>query len=228
MLVASGTSFSLGQNVGMMTNAEYVIQCKTDGWDADYLNTGSSADYLTDEEKNIILATNMVRTNPGKFAELYVSEVIGYYQGKLLIYPSETPIMTREGKAPAVQLYNVLLKTKPMGILFPSLGMSKAAVEHAQSQSKNGRTGHGFRNATGKRLMKYGQWQVCMGENISYGPQSGHRALIALLIDDNVRSRGHRKNILNKNFNRIGVGSSPHKRYRWSFVITYACEYVET
>jgi hypothetical protein len=216
-----------GQNQGMMSNAEYVSQCKSDGWDADYLNTGANADFLNDEEKNLILATNMVRTDPQKFAELYVKEVIGYYQGKLLIYPSETPIMTKEGKTPALQLYKSLLKTTPIGILFPSPGMSTASKDHALSQSKNGRTGHGFRNASSKRLLQYGQWQVCMGENISYGPQSGHRALIALLIDDNVRSRGHRKNILNKQFNRIGVGSAEHKRYRWSFVVTYACDYVE-
>jgi len=218
---------SIGQNQGVMTNTEYVVKCKSDGWDADYLNTGALAYFLNDEEKNMILATNMVRTDPQKFAELYVKEIIGYYQGKLLIYPSEPPIKTKEGKTAALQLHKLLLKTSPMGILFPSPGMSKASKDHALSQGQNGRTGHGFRNASSKRLLQYGQWQICMAENISYGSQSGHRALISLLIDDNVRSRGHRKNILNKDFNRIGVGSSEHKRYKWSFVITYSCEYVE-
>jgi uncharacterized protein YkwD len=215
------------QTAGMMSNSEYAEYCKLQGWDVNYLNTGANAPFLNDEEKNMILATNMVRTNPAKFADLYVKEISNYYQGKMLVYPGETPIITREGKTAVLQLHKVLLKTKPMGILFPSPGMSQAAVDHAKSQSKNGKTGHGPRNASSKRLNSHGQWQVCMGENISYGPTSGHRALLNLLIDDGVRSRGHRVNILNPKYNKIGVGSETHKRYRWSFVATYACEFIE-
>lgn len=211
----------------LLTNLEFAEQCRAEGWDVDFLNTGAAAGFLSDEEKNHILATNMARTNPTKYAELYVKEVMSYYQGKELIYPGEIPIMTKEGKTPVLQLYRQMLKTQPMGILFPSPGMSLAAQNHADSQIKNGKVGHGPRNASSKRLLQYGQWQISMGENISYGPQSGHRSLIALLIDDGVRSRGHRKNIFNKEYNRIGVGSAPHKKYRWSFVITYAAEYVE-
>ncbi len=210
-----------------VTNKEYAEQCKADGWDVDLLNTGANAEFLTDEEKNMILATNMVRTNPPKFAELYVKEVAGFFQGRNLVYPTEMPVITKEGKSAAVQLYKELQKTKPVGILFPSHGMSAASRKHAYDQAKSGKVGHGRRNETNKRLSEFGTWQVCMGENIAYGFESGHRALIALLIDDGVRSRGHRKNILKKEYNRIGVGSAAHKKYRWSFVVTYACDYVE-
>jgi len=215
------------QQNATLSNQEYAMQCRNDGWNVELLNTAANADYLTDEEKNLVLATNMVRTDPPKFAELYVSEVIGYYQGRLLKYPFEIPIETQEGKAPAVQVYRILLKTKPMGILYPSAGMSRAARDHAESLSVSGRIGHGSGNAPAKRLQKFGKWTGCMGENISYGPETGYRVLIALLIDDGVSARGHRKVILEERFTRIGVGSAPHKRYGKSFVVTYACDYAD-
>ncbi len=210
----------------VLTNVEYASKCKADGWNIEKLNTASASDYLNDEEKNLILATNMVRSDPAKFAELYVKEIIDIYLGKVLVLPSEISLQTQEGKLPAMQLYRVLLKTKPMNILFPSKGMSLAAKDHAQSQSASGRTGHGPGNA-GKRLMNYGKWEKCMGENIAYGYTTAHYALLALLIDDGVPSRGHRQNILNPEFRKIGVGSATHRRYGWSFVVTYACDYTD-
>ncbi len=212
---------------GTLTNSQYASLCRADGWNVDELNTGLNSGYLTEEEKNLILATNMVRTDPAKFAELYVKEVIGYYNGKYLMYPGETPILTKEGRTPATQLYRQLMSINPMGILIPSPGMSKAARNHAQSQSISGQTGHGPTNSLSKRLNQQGTWHKCMGENITYGPKYGHHAVLELLIDDNVRSRDHRRNILDTEYTFIGVGSATHKKYRWTFVVTYACAYTE-
>jgi hypothetical protein len=213
---------------GTQTNIDYASKCKADGWNVDLLNTASSSDFLSDEEKNLILATNMVRSNPAKFAELYVKELLGYYRGKQILYPMEDPVTTKEGITPASQLYRILLRTKPMGILTPSEGMSLAALDLAQRQSISGRTGHEDRNSLNRRLSQFGKWRGCIAENIAYGYTSGHYALLALLIDDGVPSRGHRQAILNPEFQMIGIGSATHKRYGWSFVIAYACDYTDT
>ena len=46
-------------------------------------------------------------------------------------------------------------------------------------------------------------------ENLSFGIQEIRKALINLLIDEEVEARGHRKNILRKNINLVAVYEIP-------------------
>ena len=48
------------------------------------------------------------------------------------------------------------------------------------------------------------------------------------MIDDGVKSRGHRKNIMNKDFKTTGIGfANKHKLYGCECVLDYAGEYTE-
>jgi len=76
-----------------------------------------------------------------------------------------------------------------------------------------------------ERVNKCGAWGSTIGENISYGSTGGQDIVFALIVDDGVSSRGHRKNIFNPKFLLMGSGTSTHKGYRTMTVIDYAGTY---
>ncbi|WGK69756.1 CAP domain-containing protein [Candidatus Haliotispira prima] len=200
-----------------------------DGWDVSKLDTARDLAYLGQDEKDVILAQNAVRSNPRKFAELYVREVQSYYSGSLLEYPGEIRIQTREGRRAADELYRELQRQKPLPLLQPSRGMSQAAADHGADQARSGDTGHRGRDGSQPfdRINRHGKWGKTAGENISYGDGTGLRIILQLMIDDGVASRGHRVNILNKDFRIVGVAIDRHPQYGHSCTITYAGSYRE-
>ena len=59
------------------------------------------------------------------------------------------------------------------------------------------------------------------GENIDYGKKSPEQVIVALMIDDGVKDRGHRKNIFSKGFKKMGAFTGHHPKYTQSTVIDY-------
>ncbi len=207
-----------------MSNNDYVDRLKDDGWPVDSLNTAATASYLSDEEKNMILAMNLIRYNPSRYAELYVQEAIGYYRGMEFHYPGlGYTLRTREGVAPARELYQELKQASPCPIFYPCKGLSKAARSHANYQSRNGQTGHEGQGGTRARIERQGIWIERIAENITYGHSSAHLAVLGLMIDDGVPDRGHRKNMLNEVISVAGVAWATHPRYQGGvYVIKHA------
>lgn len=67
-----------------------------------------------------------------------------------------------------------------------------------------------------ERVKRYCGWGIRIGENCQFGatPDGGHEAVLQLLIDDGIATRGHRKNIFNPDYAYIGVGVAPHGGYK--------------
>ena len=208
-----------------LSNEEYAARLEADGWPVKELNTAIDHHYLDDEEKNLVLAHNLVRYDPEKFARLYVTEYITYFDGKEFHYPGRDLIMlTKEGSEPAVELYWELRNTEPLGILFPSQGLHEAAVSHADYLVRNEIRGHGGQGGLMARIEREGEWERQIGENIAYGNFSPHDALMYMLINDKVEERTHRKNILSPGFRFIGVAMDYHPLFPDGeiYVINYA------
>jgi uncharacterized protein YkwD len=74
---------------------------------------------------------------------------------------------------------------------------------------------------------RYGRWHGRVSENISFGPATARAVVLALLIDDGVPDRGHRRNILDPNVRIAGVSCGPHKSYRLMCDIVHAAAYTE-
>lgn len=193
-------------------------------WNIQELNTAIDAHYLTSYEKEIILEINKLRNDPAKYASDYIEPLKSQYQGKLLYYPGDLPLKTREGIRALEECIRELKNTDSLPILSPSPGLSKAAADHVADQSINGGIGHKGKDKSGyrERIERYGIWSRRIAENIAYGNVSPQQIVIYLLIDDGIPSRGHRKNFLNKEMNLIGIATGYHPSYKKMCVMDFA------
>ena len=198
-------------------------------WDIKTLDTAANVDYLTGIEKDVILEMNKVRTNPKKYAELYIQPRLRYFSGNNYSVPGQITIVTQEGATAVNGCITALNRANSVGILTPERGLSLAAKDHVTDQSRTGQTGHNGsdRSTPETRMRRYGAFggSWTLGENIAYGDTTGREIVCSLLIDDGVPSRGHRTNIMNRAFTQTGVGYGTHTQYRTSCTITYANGY---
>jgi uncharacterized protein YkwD len=210
----------------VMLPAVVLAQSEDSLWPEE-LNTAKNASYLNELEKNVILELNKVRSNPKRFAEEYMEELRVAYSGKIFTYPGQNPVKSKEGVRPLEDCIQVLMSTRPMQILNPAEGLTKASAELIADQKKNGGIGHITKNGSTpqNRIEKYGDWDVCLAENITYGSFEARQIVIALLIDDGVQDRAHRKNILNPCFRFAGVSMGGHPAYETICALDYAGEY---
>lgn len=184
-------------------------------------------DRLTGVEAAVVEEVNLVRSDPARYARTCLVPLRSYYRGRLLCYPGKIPVATTEGVAALDECIRVLQRSRPVATLSPSGGLSKAARDHALDQGRTGKTGHEGSDGSSmlERIERYGTWEGAAGENISYGFTDAREIVAALLIDDGVPSRGHRRNLLEGRFTRVGVGTGPHRVYRGMCVIDFAGGY---
>lgn len=196
-------------------------------WPVKKLDTARDVTYLSTEEKDIIFELNKVRYDPVKYARESIQWMGVFYEGKLLKLPGKEILETEEGKAAFDDCIKVMEQSKPAPLLYPSKGMSKACMLLVYDQSQTGETGHrGSGNSTPvDRVKKFGNFEGDYAENIHYGNCDPIFVVISLLIDDGVRSRGHRKTILDPSFNHTGIAIGKHKIYGQMCVNTYATSF---
>jgi uncharacterized protein YkwD len=161
----------------------------------------------------VIRELNLARENPGLYAS-FVAESRPFH-------------MIEHGRA-VDEAVRFLKKAQPLPPLTLSSGMSRAAADHCTEQVA-GQLGHdgNDHSSPGDRISRYGSWSSSWGENISYSQKTARGVVLALIIDDGVRSRGHRKNIFSAKFNYAGAAFGPHARYRTVCTIDLAGGYAE-
>ena len=193
-------------------------------WNISTLNTAARVNYLSPLEKEIIFEINKLRSNPAKYAAQYIAPLAKRYQRRMLYYPGDKPLLTREGVSALNECVRDLKRQKTLPLLYPSAGLSKAANDHVKDQSRTGQVGHtgSDRSHSKERIERYGTWRVRIAENIAYGGITAQQIVVYLLIDDNVRDRGHRKNFLNPDFKQIGVATGSHPEYEKMTVMEFA------
>ena len=177
-------------------------------WESDIirsLNTGIDKEYLNEEEKKVILFMNMARFDGPLFESTFLQS---YLQEK----QQENNTYTRS-------LRKDLKKISGLSPLIPEKDLTSVAQGHARKSGEKGTTGHQDFNKRFEALL--GNPYNHVGENCSYGYEQAIDIVISLLIDEGVKSLGHRKNILADDFNSIGVAIRPHKSYRTNCVMTF-------
>jgi uncharacterized protein YkwD len=203
---------------------------KHPGWEISALNTAAGAVYLSPMEKDLILEINKLRSDPARYAEEYIAPLAKHYDRRLLYYPGDKGLLTKEGVRALHECVRELKRHSPMPLVYPSRGLTRAARDHVSDQSRSGRTGHlgGDRSTLRTRIERYGEWKVRIAENIAYGGKSAKQIVIYLLIDDGIPGRGHRKNFLNPEFKMVGVATGSHPEFKQMSVMDFAGTFKST
>jgi uncharacterized protein YkwD len=214
---------------GLGTAVSAYPQTRTDpdGWDIQRLDTARDAVYLSRLEKDVILELNKVRSDPKKYADLYILPRTRYFRGNNYSLAAGRSITTVEGARAVEECYAALSALESVPLLSPREGLSRAAGDHAADQSGTGTTGHTGSDGSSfeVRIQRYGKWSGATAENISYGSSTGRDIVCQLLIDDGVASRGHRQNNMNRVYAYVGVAVRSHQRYETVCVMDFAAAY---
>src|SRR4051794_18851786 len=199
---------------------------------ASFVATSSilAADEKTGDESSaraVIREMNLARQNPALYAT-FVQELRSRMSGNLLVLSGQTRIRTKEGTGAVDEAFRFLQNTQPLPPLTFSAGMSRAAADHCADQA-NGGFGHEGRDRShaGDRIARYGSVMGGWAENISYGKSSARDVVLALIIDDGLPARKHRKNIFNPNYNVAGAAFGPHARFGTMCSMDFAGGYAE-
>jgi len=201
--------------------------CNSPAWRPQIIDTAANATYLGPTERQVIAEINKARTDPRAYARAYLEPLRAYYQGERLHYPGAIPIVTQEGVAALDECIFALETMKPLAPLSPKPGLVQAAHDQVRDQGNTGYTGHaGSDGSTSEsRVSRYGRWGVATGENIGYGHAQANRIVAALLVDDDVPSRGHRANLFEPKFRFIGVAVGPHPYFGHLCVMDFVGTY---
>ena len=174
-------------------------------------------------EKEILAEINLARTNPAQYLS-YLEAFKPYYHGKEIKYADGSTLVTNEGVSALEEAIKFVRSLTPLPPLELRKGLVLGARDHVNDLVKTGQSGH--RGSDGSivedRLNRYGSWSDSVGEDIVYQSRKAREDVIALIIDDGVKSRGHRKNIFKSDFHVIGLALSPPAKSPPMCVITFA------
>jgi uncharacterized protein YkwD len=182
--------------------------------------------FATDEllARQVLAEINLARTKPSSYAA-FVREFRTQFRGKQYLQPGRSVrVQTTEGVAAVDQAASFLMRQKKLPPLVWSDGLAKASSELAEEQAVSGATGHISSDGRGpkERIERYGTWERQMAENIGYGPDTAREMVLQLIVDDGVKSRGHRRNIFTAGFGTAGVACDSHPRFGTACVIDFA------
>ena len=166
----------------------------------------SSATVIAQEtlHKEIVDLVNYVRQEPQKFLDEIAQP-----------YIKENEL---EKSSYSKSLVRTLKSATPLPPLNENLHLSKMALDYSIEAGKRGWTDH---VRTDARFKKYAPEFDLTGENLQFGSEDALSMVMDLLIDQDVRSLGHRKNILDPEFTEVGVAFGKHKTFETIGVMVF-------
>ena len=172
---------------------------------------------MTDEDllREVFESHNKIRTDPQHYLP-HLTTMFKSFEGNTLCMPGQVGFITEEGKKAVWEAGRFLKDAEPISELKLSKTLCKAAQAHADDTEENNLISHDGSDGTkfSVRIKRYAEKVRTIGENITYkNPINGTDFVLDLLIDDGVKSRGHRKNMFNKAFKYVGIGIARHPRY---------------
>ena len=165
-------------------------------------NTCRFAFYMGRQIKQSIRFMNLSRMYGKKFSEIYLDSL-------------------KEKDSYVLSLIKTLKTQNQKESLRPSPNLWMAAKVHSYISGIAGSSGHQGYNLRFAIFQPF-SFGNKTGENCDYGARKGLEIAMDLLIDQGVPSLGHRKNILDPDFARIGGSRFLHTKYGWNAVFDYS------
>jgi len=164
------------------------------------------------QEQMLFYWTNFFRKNPKKFFNTFVKDFIKQF-------PEAN---TADVKSLETDINNIKVL---LPAFLPDAGLSNMAQKHSTDLIKRGNI-ISHRSSTGKdfvqRIKESGSYR-CGAENIYIGSFDPLEALIALLVDYGVPDKGHRINLIDPRFGKMGVSFPSTSERKGLLVQDFAC-----
>ncbi|WP_342331119.1 CAP domain-containing protein [Pedobacter sp. FW305-3-2-15-E-R2A2] len=198
-----------------------------DSWTKEELrmaNTAGDVDYLTAEEKDMVIYMNLARMDGAKFFDTYFQDFVDAHNLQMQQYGNYNEVKVNRNDSYYRSLRRDLERVKDFPVFWPDEALSNVAKLHAKDLNRNNFAGH---NSKDGRTVQQRIGRVypnkSNGECLAFGFTSGLSNVCMLLLDKGVADLGHRKLILNTSskLNTVGLSIQPHKRYRYCAVIDF-------
>ncbi len=164
------------------------------------------------QEQMFFYWTNYFRKYPKKFFNTFVKDFIKQF-------PEAN---TADVKSLETDINNIKVV---LPAFLPDAGLSTMAQKHSSDLIKRGNI-ISHRSSTGKefvqRIKESGSYR-CGAENIYFGSFDPLEALIALLVDYGVPDKGHRINLIDFRFGKMGVSFPLTSKRKGLLVQDFAC-----
>jgi len=180
-------------------------------------------------EREFVTEINRLRTNPQSYVEL-LERRRNQYDGTRLTLTGRGyafTVITKEGWPAVEEAIEVLRSTLPLPALNVSEGLVLAARDHARDQVKQQHASHTGSDGSSfiERISRYLQNVDSAGESMTVGGVPlATEAVEKSLIDDGVKNRAHRLELLSKDFSLIGVACEPQAQYGFLCVVDFASQ----
>lgn len=178
-------------------------------------------------EQAILVELNKVRTNP----QSYIPQMEEYkklFKGKNVDFP-DYMITTFEGVGAVDEAIKFLRSAPKLAPFTYSTGLEKPARLQLNDLMENYSLGHTGKDGSNipKRLAKFGKVGKLGAENTMDFFSNPKDIVMQMIIDDGLKSRGHRKNIFNKTFQQVGIAFGNGKDNKPITVMVFADSFTE-
>lgn len=187
-------------------------------------NTAGNANYLSAEEKDIVIYMNLVRMDGERFFNTFLQDFIDVHNEKMKQYSNYERVKISKTDSYYRSLKDDLRNVRLLPVFWPDEALSWVAKQHAKDLYRNNFAAH---KSSDGRMPKDRIGKIypkkSSGENLAFGFSSGLGNVCLLLLDKGVPDLGHRKMILNTSYqlNTVGVSIQPHKTYSHCAVMDF-------
>jgi uncharacterized protein YkwD len=179
-------------------------------------------------EQSILNEMNAVRANPKSYVP-YVEEYKKRFKGNVVYFPNGAMIRTNEGITAVDEAIDFLKTASPVAPLKFVTGLAKTSNLQLSNLLDDPSLGHMSKDGTQlpQRLEKFGSVGSIYAENITYDAPTPLEIILAMIVDDGVKSRGHRKNLFGSDFRQVGIAYGKSKNTQNISVTVFADSFRE-
>ncbi|MGI9035342.1 MAG: CAP domain-containing protein [Pyrinomonadaceae bacterium] len=178
--------------------------------------------------QSVLEEINAARNDPQSYVK-YLEDYKKLFKGDTVFLPDFTQVQTNEGTAgvdEAIEFLKTAPKLAPYKI---SDGLNQTSGTQLQDMMENSALGHKGKDGgdLATRLNRVGRFVGDYGENITHAAEIPRQIVMMMIIDDGVKSRGHRKNIFSPDYKVVGISFGKGKIGEGLCVVDFASGFYE-